>query len=103
MRTKSSSMIYTQRERVFRTYTQRAQRLARAAHPDTNGEELLVHNWGNAAARAIWARAWESLRAISEAADRLYDLADHRDHHSATFRPLYCEHCAVSCSQYVPV
>lgn len=29
---------------------------ARKAHPDTNGEPLLVHNWGNDEAKRAWQR-----------------------------------------------
>ena len=93
MTAKTTAQIHNQWQRIFRILMARGKRLAIQAHPETGGLDLYVHNWGNAEAKAVWARTWartNRVRAIYKAA---YDLAEHRQHLAAGFQPHWCEHC----------
>jgi hypothetical protein len=94
-RFKSGAAILEQFERVARRAYEQGRARARAAHPETNGEPLLVHNWGNESANQAWRMAEQRGRWAREARDRLYRAADHRDTHGATrgFVPLWCPLC----------
>lgn len=90
---KSASTIYDQKERLFRVAMRLASNAARRAHPETDGNENLVHNWGNEAARAVWEAAWKRVRRFDAAFERMYSEAEHRDEHGPRFRPLWCPMC----------
>lgn len=44
-------------------------------HPETDGNRLFVHNWGNAAAREALAKSQARLRAYWRYIDQLRDMA----------------------------
>ncbi len=44
------------RRAIYERSTQLAYTQAHKAHPETNGEPLLVHNWGNDTAKRAWQR-----------------------------------------------
>lgn len=62
------------RRRAWRRFISRTTKLAAIADPRTGGNENLVHNWGNEAARQVWANGWKRWRAYADAADRRYNL-----------------------------
>ena len=84
--------IWEQHDRIWRKLWERTRELMRRAHPETGGCSLLVHNWGNAEAKAIEERAWIRWHKIEAIYERLRDEAEH-SRHSDQFRPQWCAHC----------
>lgn len=66
------------RSRAWRIFMRRTIKLAAIADPRTGGNEMLIHNWGNEAARLIWSNGWKRWRAYSAECDRRYNAAMHR-------------------------
>jgi hypothetical protein len=93
---KTTTQIYEQRQRVFRLAMSVARDSAHRVHPETGGQELLVHNWGNAESKAAWARGWDRWHRIAGAFDSAYDAAEHRNHVTRGFKPHWCEDCKSS-------
>lgn len=63
------------KDRAWRTFMRRTHKLAAIADPRTGGNEMLIHNWGNEAARLVWANGWKRWRTYSEQCDRRYNAA----------------------------
>lgn len=95
-REKTAGEVWAQRDRLWRGLEAQRRRLGARAHPETDGNSLLIHNWGNDAARAVEARFWERWRRADGAADRLYKEAEHRAHERAgeAGRYLWCYGCS---------
>lgn len=93
--TKTTSQIYQMQTRMYRNLAERTRRLAARADPATGGNSLLIHNWGNAAARAVKAKADARWSHLSALLDRMYDEAEHR-RHGPDFRPLWCRMCCAN-------
>lgn len=89
---KTTRQIYDQHRRIGIAIFSNARKFARIAHPETDGSDLMCHNWGNAAAKAVWARAYKRLRRVHNTYKAMYDLAEHASH-SDSFRPTWCSHC----------
>lgn len=89
---KTRAEIYGQWQRMFAALMRRGIRLAKKADPATGGNDCLVHNWGNDAARNAWRQTWDLERAVRAIYSRLYDAAEHRTH-GPTFKPLWCDAC----------
>lgn len=64
--------LVDRKNRAWRTFMRRTHKLAALADPRTGGNEMLVHNWGNDQARAVWAHGWERWRRYGAAFDRRY-------------------------------
>jgi hypothetical protein len=95
-RQKTTGEIYEQYNRLSRRLYSQHQELARRAHPETGGNSLLVHNWGNEASKAAWEALTPRSRRLEQAFQRLYDAAEHRRHFRygpRAFRPLWCALC----------
>ena len=92
---KTIATLYDNKQRAFALFLRRTTKLAEQAHPETGGNQQLVLNWGNDAARAVWRRGWDRWRRYDAAYRRAYDLALH-DEHGPLFRPLWCQHCKAS-------
>lgn len=90
---KTPSQIYEQSQRISRKFWKRFERRAKVAHPETGGSRHLIGNWGNEAARAIWAEHDRAYEPIKAAADRLYTEADHRRHDAAGWVISNCPLC----------
>lgn len=75
MNTELANAIHHRSRRAFQTMMRRTARLAEIAHPETGGNELFVHNWGNAEARRHWAEGWRRWDAMSAEFDRRYRAA----------------------------
>jgi len=89
---KTRSDIYEQHSRIFRKAMRNMKAAAKRAHPETDGCQLLVHNWGNDAAREVVRLGWDRTNRIRSIYRRLYDEAEHRTH-GPHFRPLWCRFC----------
>lgn len=89
---KTAAQVYDQHQRIFRAYMARGTRKAAIAHPETGGNELLIHNWGNDAARAVWRETWAAYYRTDAAYKALYDAAFHRQYHT-NCRNIHCVHC----------
>ena len=94
-RTKSFEQLWRQYDRIWRRLIERTKLLAKRAHPETNGEDLFVHNWGNEASKAVWAAFWARWRKIDPIYEALCQAAEHR-RHGPDFRPTWCEFCQAS-------
>lgn len=57
------------KNRAWRRFMSRTIRLAAIADPRTGGNELLIHNWGNDAAKAVWRDGWRRWHAYSKRAE----------------------------------
>lgn len=90
---KTIAELHEQSERITSRMWARAVHLARQADPLTSGESLLVHNWGNAAAKAAWATFDRRSSFVHQAYKRLAKAAEHRDHIAKAWHPLWCEAC----------
>jgi hypothetical protein len=89
---KSTREIYDQHREINKRIFANARRLARIAHPETGGADLMCHNWGNDAAKAVWTRAYARMHRAHDTYKKLYDLAEHQSH-GPDFRPSWCVHC----------
>ena len=89
---KTSRDVYDQQRRISLKIFANARRFARIAHPETDGADLMCHNWGNAESKAVWIRAYKRLNRLHDTYKNLYDLAEHAQH-GHKFRPLWCKHC----------
>ena len=92
------SAIYLRKQRAFQSTMQAATQLAALAHPETGGNHLCVHNWGNAAARAVLERNRERWARYSKASEAAYYAAMHREHEARNEvgRYLWCDACRVA-------
>lgn len=90
---KTSAQIRAQWKALMDAVWQRGMDAAKQAHPATNGTPILVHNWGNAEARAALGRAQRRTGRIQPAFERLHAHAMHREQHGETFRPTWCRFC----------
>lgn len=90
---KTLEALYVQHNRIYNRLTERARKRAKAAHPETGGEPLLVHNWGNETAKAAWAQMSETAAKVQKAYDRLRDEAEHREHTAKKWFPMWCKEC----------
>jgi hypothetical protein len=68
-----SQTNYAKRQRAWRTFMRRTHLLAAKAHPETQGNQMLVNNWGNPEAKRIWTDSWKRWHAYSNEADRRYN------------------------------
>jgi hypothetical protein len=90
---KTATQIYQQNERIYRKSCMLAVKQAKAADPSTGGNGLMVHNWGNAEAKAAWAKHEQRSHKTQAAFDRLYNAAEHNYNHGDHFRPMWCALC----------
>lgn len=91
---KTPATIYAQQQRVSDMLWRRTTRKAAEADPETGGNMMLVNNWGNEAANAVWSAHWERSDRISKIADRLYNEAEHERHEREwRVKPLWCALC----------
>lgn len=89
---KTTRQIYDQQRAISLKIFANARRFARIAHPETDGADLMCHNWGNAESKAVWIRAYKRLNRLHDTYKNLHDLAEHAQH-GHKFRPLWCKHC----------
>ena len=89
---KTTAQIYAQRQSIFSRAMRLADREAARVHPETGGSQHLVHNWGNAQAKAAVAYQWTRWRKIEVMAVRLYAAAEHRGH-DGKFKAMWCAEC----------
>jgi hypothetical protein len=95
--------LHRSRDATYRRYREFDQKLWEkyrgriiAAHPETEGNILLVNNWGNDQARQILERYEQISRRLTARSKKEYNLADHRGHHNQPphhFRPMWCLYC----------
>ena len=97
---KTTATIYAQYGRLSARNLDMARDRARRAHPATDGNALMVHNWGNEAARAVWARADARGSRIYRAMQRLYAAADHL-RHGPDYDYLWCALCQTRAAEPV--
>lgn len=83
--TKTPAMIYEQNQRIQSAIWARTTKRAAVAHPETGGNWNLVHNWGNAKAKAIWVAHTVTTTRVYAIYDRLYARAMLAD-------PYYVQH-----------
>jgi len=89
---KTTSRIYDQHQRIYASLMNVTKLRIRRAHPETDGNSLLAHNWGNDEAKAALAWSYEQSKREREVYERLYDIAQHQNH-GADFKPLWCQYC----------
>jgi hypothetical protein len=90
---KTPTQIYQQNERIYRKSWTLAVRNAAKADPQTQGNALMCHNWGNAESKAVWDHHQDRVNHIGKVFDRLYDQAEHVQNHGDHFRPMWCSLC----------
>ena len=90
---KTASEIYRQHRHISARIFLVARMFAKRAHPETGGNDMLCHNWGNDESRMVWSRAYKRMDKARAIYQRMYSLAEHSQHHDAKFCPLWCEHC----------
>lgn len=56
---KTTRQIYDQQRAISLKIFANARKFARIAHPETDGADLMCHNWGNAESKAVWIRAYK--------------------------------------------
>lgn len=64
--TKTQAQIHEQWTRINKLLNTNSRNLMRVAHPETDGNRMLVNNWGNKEARVIYDRENERERKIYE-------------------------------------
>jgi hypothetical protein len=69
---KTTSEIYQQWERISAKIQEAAREEAKKADPDTGGNEMLVHNWGNPEARKAYEKAGRRRVIFGRIYERLY-------------------------------
>ncbi len=67
----TQDMLQRRRELTDRSWAL-AQKQAAAVHPETGGNWLLVHNWGNDTAKRAWQRQVERSNRIYNATNAAY-------------------------------
>jgi hypothetical protein len=92
-RRKSTGDIFDQWARIDRLLAANQRAACKRAHPETDGNIGLVHNWGNDAARAARARYDARAQAYRAIYERLYHATEHAQKHGDHFRPLWCPQC----------
>ena len=92
---KTTDQLYYQKGRLFEALRRNTTAQAKKAHPETGGNEHLIHNWGNVESKTIWTTAWARWGKIAKIYKDLYDYSDHMEH-TAKFpdlRPSWCKYC----------
>jgi hypothetical protein len=93
---KTSNQTYAQKNRLWKLHVNRTIKLAAIAHPETGGNWLMIHNWGNDQARAIYSRANVRWNAIESACSGTYTFTLHHEHVANQGAYLWCPHCRAS-------
>ena len=101
--TATATELRRSRDATYRRYHELDQKLWEkyrgriiAAHPETEGNILLVNNWGNDQARRILSSYERVARRLSSRATKEYNLAEHLGHHNQKphfFQPMWCLYC----------
>jgi len=69
---KASRALSERKARIGDRAVRLAYQQAAKHHPETGGHPLMVHNWGNEAARAVWNREAARMRRVGDYCDREY-------------------------------
>ena len=89
---KTTGNIYDQHQRIYASLMNVTKMRIKRAHPETDGNSLLAHNWGNDEAKAVLKWSYEQSNKEHAVYERLYNIAEHQRHND-DFRPLWCEYC----------
>ena len=89
---KTTRNIYDQHQRIYASLISVTKMRIERSHPETGGNLLCAHNWGNDGAKAAIKWMDEQNKKERTLYETMYNLAEHQ-RHGKDFKPLWCEYC----------